>query len=334
MKISSALPASHPSPVARKPVEPAPLGQPVADMVACSQLATAGLLYRAGGAEAQSWMAKRPPLQDVPLVKMDRPYMMVPGWTTRPEKFEALVSRLTEGGRNGGQAYYVRDGEFFADGAMTQPLKSVPSNARVFVQVFHHTLQPPSETAPQLERSIAAIQKATGSEKVDVEGYSMGGLATRVFLDQGGQGVGKVMLLGVPNRGSRFSELSQRVIQRDIGWAMRLANLTVADLPAMSWLAAGANPHLADLNSRWEQQVARTEGLKIVGSAELPTPSAGGFPLRKGDGMVETRSLTMPGVEVEILRGRPTLQHGALPSDSDVYRERAEFFGWAPEDPA
>jgi len=261
--------------------------------------------------------------------------MMVPGWTTKPEKFDALVTRLTEGGRNGGRPYYVRDGQFFADKALTQPLETLPPEARVFVQVFHHTLQPPQETAPQLERSVAAIQKATGSEKVDVEGYSLGGLATRVYLDRGGKGVGKVLLLGTPNQGTRFSELAKRIIQRDINWAMSMAGVSVADLPDMEWLAAGGNPQLADLNSRWEQQRSRAEDLKILGSAQMLTPAKGLLPVRRGDGLVEARTVGMPGAEVEILKGKPTLQHGALPSDSEVYLERAEFFGWAPEqDPA
>jgi pimeloyl-ACP methyl ester carboxylesterase len=313
------------------PVESGPLGRAVDDMVNLSQIVAAGQMYRMGAAQAQAWMARHPALQDVPHVRMERPYVMVPGWTTKPEKFDALVTRLTEGGRNGGRPYYVRDGRFFADKALTQPVQTVPPQARVFVQVFHDTLQPPTETAPQLERSVASIQKATGSDKVDVEGYSQGGLATRVYLDRGGRGVGKVLLLGTPNHGTRFSELSKRIIQRDIAWAMNMARLTVADLPDMEWLAAGANPQLADLNSRWEQQRSRAEGLKILGSAELPTPSRGLMPLRQGDGLVEARSLGMPRVEVEVLKGKPTLQHGALPSDSDVYRERAEFFGWTPE---
>lgn len=313
------------------PVEESLLGRTVDDMVTLSQIVTSGQLYKMAKAEALAFEAQHPPLRDVPHVKLDRPYVIVPGWTTRPEKFDALVTRLTEGGRNGGRPYYVQDGAFFADGALTQPLATVPADARVFVQVFHDRLETPATTAPQVGRSLQAVRGATGADKVDVEGYSMGGLATRAHLDQGAQGVGKVLLLGTPNKGTRFAELSQRLIRRDIAWAMKLASLTVADLPAMEWMAAGANPHLEDLNSRWDAQRARTDGVMLLGAEELPTPSRGLLPIRKGDGLVERSSLTMPGAQVTVLEGRPTLQHGFLPSDREVYLERARFFGWPTE---
>lgn len=293
-----------------------------------SQIVASGQLYKMAKSDALAYEAKHPPLRDVPLVRLERPYVIVPGWTTRSEKFDPLVHRLTEGGRNGGRPYYVQDGRFFADGEATQPLDSVPADARVFVQVFHDRLQPPSETAPQLARSLDAVRRATGAARVDVEGYSLGGLATRTYLDQGGQGVGKVLLLGTPNRGTRFAELAGRLIRRDIAWALKLANLTVADLPAMEWMAAGANPRLEDLNSRWSTQKARTEGMLLLGSEELATPSRGLLPLRKGDGLVERSSLQMPDVDVKLLEGRPTLQHGFLPTDREVYLERARFFNW------
>lgn len=329
MRIHATPPLS--SSPSRLPVPVSPLGRTVDDMVTLSQIVASGQLYKMAKAEALAFEAQHPPLRDVPFVRLERPYVVVPGWTTRPEKFDALVTRLTEGGRNGGRPFYVQDGRFFADGALTQPLDTVPADARVFVQVFHDRLQPPSETAPQVGRSLDAVRAATGSSKVDVEGYSLGGLAVRKHLDAGGSGVGKVLLLGTPNGGTRFAQLAQRLIRRDIGWAMKLAGLTIADLPAMEWMSAGANPQLAALNASWDRQRAATEGVLLLGSEELPTPSRGLVPLRRGDGLVERQSLTLPDADVRMLEGRPTLQHGFLPSDREVYGERARFFGWATE---
>lgn len=326
---SSASVSRSVEPEEKMPIKSSPLGPITDDILCTSGILTSGILYKAGVAQARTFMADNPPLRDVAPVSIERPYIMVPGWTTKPDKFDDLVNKLTEGGRNGGHAYYVQNGEFFADGALTQKVEHPPADAKVFVAVFENSHQDPSTTAPQLSKNLTAIRQATGSEKVDIEGYSMGGLCTRQYLDQEGQGVGKVMLLGTPNHGTRFAQLATRVIKRDIKFALKLAGVAPIDLPAMDWLSAGHdNGHLQQLNSRFEQQKAKAESLVIVGSDALPTPGSTKVPLRQGDGMVAANSLQMPDTNNVLLTGRPTLHHGSLPSDSGVYQQRAEFFGW------
>ncbi|MGE0488874.1 MAG: esterase/lipase family protein [Vulcanimicrobiota bacterium] len=322
--------------ISESTVESGPLGPWVDDMVNVSQILGAGKLYEMGAAEAARLKAERPPLQDVGNVLIDRPYVIVPGWTTRPEKFDALVARLTSDGRNGGHAYYVKDGSIFVDKECSQPAAHVDAQARVFVVVFDDVLSPPDRTAPQLDRAFRAVRQATGSERLDLLGYSMGGLATRVYLDEYPERVGKVMLLGTGNKGSRLGKLGARLIARDIQWAMGMAGLTPAHLPAMEWMGASDrdgrdNPHLAALNDHWSHQVAQTESLEIVGGKDLPTASAGWWPMAGGDGMVEASSLEMPGVPVKLLPGKGYKHHGNLPNDSDVYREMVSFFEWRPD---
>ncbi|MCA9794282.1 MAG: alpha/beta fold hydrolase [Candidatus Eremiobacteraeota bacterium] len=322
--------------ISESTVEAGPLGPWVDDMVNVTQVLGAGKLYEMGAAEAARLRAESPPLQDVPNVLLDRPYAIVPGWTTRPEKFDALVARLTAGGRNGGRAYYVKEGKIYLDKECTQVSEQADPQARVFVMVFDDVLSPPDRTAPQLDSDLKAVRRATGQEQLDLLGYSMGGLATRVYLDQYPERVGKVMLLGTGNKGSRLGKLGARLIARDIQWAMRMAGLTAAHLPAMEWMGASNrdgrdNPHLAALNDNWDHQVAQTESLEIVGGKDLPTASSGWWPMAGGDGMVEASSLEMPGVPVKLLPGKGYKHHGNLPNDSDVYREMVDFFGWQPD---
>ncbi len=304
------------------------VGEGIKDVLTFGELMTSGLTYKIEGARANKAMSAKAPLQDVKPVTIERPYIMVPGWTTKAEKFDALVGKLTEGGRNGGQAYYVQNGNFFTDKELTQKVDPLPKDAKVFVAVFENAHQSPDVTAPQLSKSLAAIRQQTGAEKVDVEGYSMGGLCTRKYLDTNGAGVGKVMQLGSPNKGSRFADLSKRVIQRDFKLAMSLAGVGPIDLPAFNWLSSKNNSNLEDLNSRFEQQKAKTEDFRIVVADKLPTAHAP-FTNGRGDGMVRRDSSLMPNTDHVILKEKTPLQHhGSLPSNSEVYRERAAFFGW------
>lgn len=330
------FPAGRPETRCRECDDDGFFGRYVTDMVALSHFVGAGQLYKMGAQAAEKLKAVEPPLTGAPNVRMERPLVIVPGWTTRPDKFDHLVARLTDGGRNGGQAYYVRDGQVYLDKECSVPTETVPPEARVFIAVFHDVLQPPDETAPQIRRSLETIASLTGSQKVDSIGYSLGGLATRVYLDQGGEAMGRVMLLGTPNHGTRFARLGCRIVQRDIQWAMSLANLSAAHLPALEWMGAldpegEENPQLADLNRRWSEQQSRAEAVLQVGGKDMITPSSGLWPMARGDGLVEVSSLDLPGLETRLLPGEGYKHHGNLPHDRDVYEQMIAFFGWAPD---
>ena len=337
MEIRSTLPhaslatASRPEGLASDAVK----DQSVEDAVMLGQYTATGLLYKMNGARIGKELAAHPQLDSEPRVAISRPFVLVPGWTTKPDAFQELGAKLTEGGANGGKIYYVKNGEFFVDPETREklPSKDVPKEAKVFQVVARDIHESPSLVAEELDRDFEAIRTATGASRVDVEAYSMGGLSTRIYLDRGGQAVGKLLMLGTPNRGTRFAELARHVIHRDVRWAMSMGGISLADLPALSWLAVddsqGRNPLLQDLNSRWPQQASRVEAVEAVGGQGQLTPATQqGMLFAPGDGLVPTERLAPPGEKPRMLPGE--LHHSHLNREGASYKEMTRFFGWTP----
>lgn len=308
----------------------------VEDTLTVAQFVATGLIYKMEGVRTERRLDQERPLEGQPQVELERPFVMVPGWTTRPEAFHDLGSKLTEGGLNGGRIVFVRDGAFFNDpeAQVQADPESVPADARVFQVIPKDAHAPPDVVADELERSFEAIRQVTGAPRLDVEAYSMGGLSTRVYLDRGGQAVGRLMMLGTPNRGTRFAELARHVIQRDVRWAMSLGGLTVGDLPALDWMApvqgdGSSNPRLSALNSRWDEQASRLEDFHAVAARGLLTPAEKGGPMfTEGDGLVPVDRVGPPGVEVTVLSGDK--HHRLLNREAETYQELIRFFGWTP----
>lgn len=323
-----------PAPTVRptQTVEPSGLrdwfGPVVDDLYLVTRFAGLGQMYKFMEQRLSAEFDEKPPLAPKPPVLLERPFVVVPGWTTRRDQLNPLCAKLTEGGRNGGQIVYVRQGKFFEDLECTSRLEELPRGQKVFQVVFSDNRMAPHLSAGELEQNLEAVRRVTGTSKVDVTGYSMGGLATRVYLDRGGEGVGRVMLLGTPNQGTTFADLAGEVIRRDIRWAMSMAGLSLADLPALEWLSVG-NSHLEELNRNWSRQEAGTEAFLTVGGRGLPTPSRNWLPVTAGDGLVEVQGLAPPGGEVRILEGEH--HHSHLPGDPDAYDQMIEFFGWKPD---
>ncbi len=277
-------------------------------------------------------------LKDLPEARIQRPVVLVPGWQTPEDRFDHLAEKLTSDGRNGGRVYYVRDGEFFADLDCTKRMMTadVRSDGKVFVAVFPSANTPPNLSAPELAVDLKAISALTGSAKADVVGYSMGGLATRTYLDQGGDQVGKFMMLGTPNRGSALARSSLGLLDLDArgwdtSWLLSRKPITEADRDALGWLrpvtGGAANPQLADLNSRWESQKSRTEAVRLVGSHSRPTLGRFFVPVL-GDGTVPGNSLQIGDEKPHFLKDRNHRNHGLLFSNPQTYLEMRDFFGW------
>jgi pimeloyl-ACP methyl ester carboxylesterase len=315
---------------------PEALPPPVEDALSLAQFVATGLVYKLEGSRTERRLDQERPLESQPRVQLERPFVMVPGWTTNPAAFSDLGSKLTEGGINGGQVFFVRDGEFFRDpeAKVQASPESVPADSRVFQVLPKDNHASPEVVADELERSFEAIRQVTGAPRLDVEAYSMGGLSTRVYLDRGGKAVGRLMMLGTPNRGTRFAELAKHIIQRDIRWAMSMGGLTVGDLPALEWMSpvqgkGASNPRLSDLNSRWDEQASRLEDFHAVAGQGLITPAdKGGRLFTKGDGLVPVDHTAPPGVEVTVLSGDK--HHRLLNREAETYKELIGFFGWTP----
>lgn len=292
-------------------------------------LLVGGSVYLRNKEEAQKLEAQLPPLAQQPAVTMQRPLVICPGWNTELHKFDYLAAKLLASETNGDSAVYLHMGKAYADAECQLPLEQIPSNSKVFVNIWDTRKTPPQETSLQLKQNLELVRQAAGDGPIDLLGYSMGGLASRKFLDNGGQGIKNFMMLGTPNQGTRFAQMSDRVIAGEVGWALKFSGLTEQDAPAMKWLAADS-PTLNELNQRWPQQLAQVERAMVVGSRHELTPAVGWLPFRKGDGMVEPERLALPGIPTVVLEDSPFLHHGALPHDDKVYQQMIGFFGFEP----
>jgi pimeloyl-ACP methyl ester carboxylesterase len=291
-----------------------------------------GLMYRHGAQLSEAKKAEHPPLRDVPDVVLQRPLVFVPGWNTETEKWDPLLEKLLASGENGPQAFYLKEGSAYLDRECTQRAESIPADAKLFVNCWDSRKSPPDVTSPQLGQNLELLNQQLSGAKCDLVGYSMGGLASRHYLAHNQHSVGKLLILGTPNQGTRFAQMAGRILERDIGWAISFSGLSVADLPAMKWLAAGS-PRLEELNSKWPATQANLEDSMIVGSSQHLTPAVGFIPWAKGDGMVESKQLELPETKIRVFSGDGFLHHGALVHDSRVYREMTRFFGAREVDP-
>lgn len=327
MKISAALP----------PLKPASrrdwLGPVVDDVLLVSEFVGMGLAYQSAGERVEKAEQERPPLAEQPRVKLDRSFVMVPGWTTRLERFEALGRHLTQGGLNGGDIHFIKNGNFYCDRACTQPKEasSISKEARVFEVLFEDPHEPPPLMKEELKKDFAAIAAITGEDRLDVDAYSMGGLATRLYLDEGGDKVGRLMLLGSPAHGSRFADMSRQILERDLKFAIKIGNLNRQDLPALEWLSVDDgkginNPHLTALNENWPRQKANLEAVSVVAGAGLVTASPGPWRVGMGDGLNVASRMAPPGETVVEIDG--LTHHGYLNSNPLVFQEMQKFFGW------
>jgi pimeloyl-ACP methyl ester carboxylesterase len=304
--------------------------QPVRDLGVATRLLSLGQLYRWKNSAQIKEKRENPPLAAEASVKLDDPLVFIPGWTTTRAAFAPLAEKLLEGGRNGGQLVFVSQGKFFTDRTCRQELnqQQVQSDElKVFEMVYSDIRLPPDQSSQELAVNFKAIKELTGREKVDVNAFSMGGLATRVYLDKGGKDVDQVLFLGTPHQGTKFADLARKVLRRDIQWAVNLAGLLPADLPALDWLSPveDGNPQLKKLNDRWPIQKAGVRDAKFIAGSGTMTSKAGWWPITDGDGLVPTGKAAPPG-ETAVVIKKPT--HGALNNSAPVYREMAEFFDW------
>ncbi len=308
------------------------LFKPIRDLGIGGRLLSLGQLYRMKKEKISKEFAKNPPLAEAPSVTLEKPLVLVPGWTTTREAFDPLVEKLTEDGRNGGAVIFVSEGEFFLDRAcqVKADQKSLQANPpKLFEVVWSDIRIPPNESAQELPGNLKAIKDLTGEKKLDVSAYSMGGLATRAYLDAGGNDIDQLMFLGTPHQGAKFADLAREALRRDIGWAVSLAGLLPADLPALDWLAPvnsrSGNPQLQELNERWPQQKAQVNRVQSVGGLGTVSAQSGWKFWTDGDGLVAADAVAPPGETPVLL---PNQHHSHLNNDPLVYAEMQRFFGW------
>jgi pimeloyl-ACP methyl ester carboxylesterase len=274
------------------------------------------------------------PMKELPSAQLKRPFMMVPGWDMAHDRFLTFTSKLTEEGQNGGATFYLRDGEFFADRDCREPLEKdqIPPDSKVFVSVFNELGESPEDSAPQIAANLRAMRSVTGHETPDILAYSQGGLATRRFLDTTDTSIGKLLMLGTPNRGAGVADLSKLVYNAkesgyNVDFIMQAEHLDPDDEKSIRFMATDS-PKLASLNSRWDHQMAQTAGFKIVGSGEDSTLHSTWPFVKGGDTMVEAENLAPVGVETHLVGDGPWVNHRDLPYSAQVYLQAKDHFDW------
>jgi len=105
------------------------------------------------------------------------PILLVPGWSDRATELEEFRLRLVEAGW---------------------------SPDRILPLEFRDPVGSNLEHAGEVEAAVERLRRETGSDRVDIVAFSMGGLAVRHFLlfEGGSQAARKVAFLGTPHRGT------------------------------------------------------------------------------------------------------------------------------------
>lgn len=341
-------PRSQPAPVNNLAAQPDPsesvtLSQrtaPKPKLQVALEALVASMAPFAGIAMALTSKAPQPDLASQPEVQLQRPLLFVPGFQSKEGCFDDLTAKLTANGANGGQVYYVDGHDIFLDKDCRQRATTVSSEARVFVAALGANRDAPPVVASVLNGALADISQICG-QKVDVTGYSMGGLATRLYLDRGGQQIGKFMMVGTPNHGSPLADMGMGLLDKEnegksVGWLLNGGPkpLNQADRSALNWLTPDhkpdRNPGLEGLNARWERQRAAVEDVEVVGSANLTTLRFD-FKPGRGDGTVPAESLApSPDTPVIFLDDKVNSRHGKLLQSASLYQEMTRFFAWQP----
>lgn len=300
------------------------------------EFATGGARYLCSKLSTLAAVVVQQGLHGEDSVQLSRPLLGVVGFMGRMGDTADLMEHLSEDGQNGGQTYYLKEGKIYRDTKFQDALPAdwKDPQARVFQLVPRDRSQSPEVTAEQLGPALQQIQQVTGQAKVDVAAHSLGGLGARIFTTRGGQGIGRLMMVGTPNLGLRAATLAEWAVNEGVGWAMLLGNFGPQSLPALQWLrsTADGNPTLEKLNAQWTQQKSSLEDVKVVGSGGRRTATSDEVGWGDGDGLVHSASLALPDTDVTILPGTWSQGHISLMNDRQVFREMRDFFKWTPAD--
>jgi triacylglycerol lipase len=110
------------------------------------------------------------------------PVLLVPGWSDEAEQLAPLRSRLVEAG--------------WADSTIS-------------ILSFEDPVGSNRIHARSLGLAVASLRRSTGVDRIDVVAHSMGGLALRHFLQNGGaREVRRVVFLATPHRGTYSAYLA------------------------------------------------------------------------------------------------------------------------------
>lgn len=228
-----------------------------------------------------------PPPQD-----LDRPVLMVTGFNGKPADWFTLKSYLGSNPDNGfGATYEAGKPEEFRQAIRANP------DAKVFSIRFSAPHKSYRELAKELTEAVEILNQETGQE-IDVVAHSMGGLVARSHLDNGHDGIRKLVMVATPNHGSLEADLALATDRLGVYKHYdEEAQQALLDLSLdTTFLKRQNNPILHGLNERWPQQRAKVEPTIIAGLG-IPTPDYNWKLNSDGDGMVTARSAYLPQAE-------------------------------------
>lgn len=217
--------------------------------------------------------------------RLQRPVLLVHGFNGAPGNWENMRTWLVRGGEN-------------VDGGVVKP-NSAPVNkdANVFAMEFSRPFNSVRTNASELRRAIDKIAAATGAQEIDVVAHSMGGLDTRLYLDQGNEKVKNLVMIGTPNHGSVLADIEMTF--RELGVPIKPPTDDPEVRQALTDLGevrGNNNPLLAGLNKSWKRQ-REAANIFIISGNGKPTLTSRTLLTLRGDGVVTRRSSELPDVE-------------------------------------
>lgn len=224
---------------------------------------------------------------------LQRPMLFVHGYCGWADQGRPLCEYLATNPENrvGGTFRSGQEDEF------RQTVRSQPESA-VYTIALSNPRASYTEVAEELTEALSILNQETGLE-VDVVAHSMGGLVTREHLDRGHDGIHSVFFLGTPQHGVPFTALTAAAATV---YSPVLGNAPRSLLADSALLTSGHNRHLAGLNERWPEQLAKLDKAYTVVGTRLPT-ATNSFPfVGSGDGVVATRSAELEGAEKVAVR--------------------------------
>lgn len=155
-------------------------GRPAGTLVASLLLGLSLATWRASPATAQVQVGGGRVLPTGPVDR--RPVLLVPGWSDGREELLPLRRRFLQSG-------------WKADSLVAVEFDDPEGSNR--------------DHAEELARAVERLRHETGAEQVDIVAHSMGGLAVRRFLlDGGAASVRRVVFLATPHRGTVSAHLA------------------------------------------------------------------------------------------------------------------------------
>lgn len=254
---------------------------------------------------------------------LKRPVLFVPGYNSKRKIYEYVVDYLKQANRDGGTYDTTHPPE-------------VDPQGQLFVLKFDKPWHSAADNAAQLKQAIDTICKATGSDKIDLVTHSMGALDARLYMDQGGEKIGRLLMVAPPNHGSRLADDDLWFRQtyhiptypptRDPDVLLALEDLRCDAEPEPSQHRTG-NPFLNELNAHWPEQRARLEAVDLMAGGGLPTRSLNGEVTNQGDGVVTWESSALPGLAPHVYSGQMTDNHARVLNDTRLIHDIGVFLG-------